>query len=58
MMRREGWNFPGEDYPPPESVTIAGKEVRAGDRVRLDPGPRRRYRVREEKPASRLTQRP
>ena len=36
-MRREGWNFPGEDYPPPESVTIAGKEVRAGDRVRLHP---------------------
>ena len=37
MMRREGWNFPGEDFPPPESVTIAGKEVRAGDRVRLHP---------------------
>ncbi len=25
MMPRGGWNFPGEDYPPPESVTIAGK---------------------------------
>jgi hypothetical protein len=36
MMRR-GWNFPGEDYPPPESVTIAGREVRAGDRVCLHP---------------------
>ncbi|TMD45018.1 MAG: hypothetical protein E6I93_17120 [Chloroflexi bacterium] len=31
MMRREGWNFPGEDYPPPESVTIAGKEVSRAD---------------------------
>jgi len=37
MMRRGGWNFPGEDYPPPESVIIAGIEVRAGDRVRLHP---------------------
>ncbi len=37
MMPRGGWNFPGEDYPPPESITIAGKEVRAGDRVRLHP---------------------
>ena len=36
-MRRGGWDFPGEDYPPPESVTIAGKEVKAGDRVRLLP---------------------
>lgn len=31
-------NFPGEDYPPPESVLIAGKEVRAGDSVCLRPG--------------------
>lgn len=38
MMRRRGWSFPGEDYPPPESITIDGKEVRAGDRVRLHPG--------------------
>ena len=40
MIRRGGWDFPGfpgEDYPPPEFVTIAGKEVRAGDRVRLHP---------------------
>src|SRR2546430_17462920 len=37
MMRRGGWDFPGEDYPPPESITIAGREVRAGDRVRLHP---------------------
>ena len=35
MIRRGGWDFPGEDYPPPESITITGKEVRAGDRVRL-----------------------
>jgi len=33
-------NFPGEDYPPPESVLVAGKEVRAGDRVVLRPGAR------------------
>ena len=32
-----GWNFPGEDYPPPASVLIAGREVRAGHRVRLHP---------------------
>ena len=31
------WNFPGEDYPPPASVLIAGKAVKAGDRVRLHP---------------------
>ncbi|BCL79354.1 hypothetical protein ccbrp13_18190 [Ktedonobacteria bacterium brp13] len=40
MIRRGGWDFPGfpgEDYPPPVSVTIAGKEVRAGTRVRLCP---------------------
>ena len=37
MIHRRDWDFPGEDYPPPESVTIAGKEVRAGDRVRLHP---------------------
>ena len=37
MMRRGGWSFPGEDYPPPESITIEGREVRAGDRVRLRP---------------------
>jgi hypothetical protein len=33
-------SFPGEDYPPPASVLVAGKEVRAGDRVRLHPGRR------------------
>jgi hypothetical protein len=32
-----GRDFPGEDYPPPESVLIAGKEVKAGNRVRLHP---------------------
>ena len=40
MIRRGGWDFPGfpgEDYPPPESITIAGREVKAGDRVRLHP---------------------
>lgn len=30
-------SFPGEDYPPPESVVIGGKEVRAGNSVRLHP---------------------
>lgn len=34
---RSGWDFPGEDYLPPASVLIAGKEVKAGDRVRLRP---------------------
>lgn len=33
-------SFPGEDYPPPESVLLGGKEVKAGDRVRLHPGRR------------------
>jgi hypothetical protein len=37
MIRRGGWEFPGEDNPPPASVTIAGTEVKAGDRVRLHP---------------------
>ena len=32
--------YPGSDYPPPEFVSIAGKEVRAGDRVRLHPSAR------------------
>lgn len=31
-------DFSGEDYPPPPSVYIAGKEVKAGDHVRLRPG--------------------
>ncbi len=35
-------DFPGEDYPPPASVHIAGKEVKAGDRVLLRPGRMRR----------------
>src|SRR5579875_924109 len=33
-----GWTFPGEDYPPPEMIIIAGRQVRAGTRVRLCPG--------------------
>ena len=37
MIHRRDWDFPGEDYPPPESITIAGREVKAGDRVRLHP---------------------
>ena len=36
-MRQMDWNFPGEDYPPPTSIQIAGREVRAGDSVRLMP---------------------
>ena len=32
------FQFPGEDYPPPTSVRITGKEVKAGDTVRLRPG--------------------
>src|SRR6266496_98290 len=31
-------DYPGEDYPPPASVLIAGREVKAGDSVRLRPG--------------------
>lgn len=44
MIGRGRWDFPGfpgEDYLPPESITIAGKEVRAGTRVRLCPHRRR-----------------
>ena len=44
MIRSGGWDFPGfpgEDYPPPESITIDGKEVKAGTRVRLCPKKRR-----------------
>jgi hypothetical protein len=36
-MSSANWNFPGEDYPPPKSVLIAGREVKAGDRVCLRP---------------------
>jgi hypothetical protein len=36
-MNKINWNFPGEDYPPPDSVLIAGKEVKAGDNVLLRP---------------------
>ena len=32
------FQFPGEDYPPPASILIRGKEVKAGDNVRLHPG--------------------
>lgn len=34
-MSNVDWNFPGEDYLPPQSVLVAGREVRAGDRVRV-----------------------
>lgn len=37
-MNQAHLNFPGEDYLPPESVLIAGKEVRAGEHVILRPG--------------------
>jgi len=46
-MSNVGWNFPGEDYPPPESVLVAGQEVKAGDRVRL-----RACRRNAERPGS------
>lgn len=36
-MSNVDWNYPGEDYPPPPSVLIAGREVKAGDNVRLHP---------------------
>ena len=29
--------YPGSDYPPPEVVQVAGKEVKAGDSVLLRP---------------------
>jgi hypothetical protein len=31
-------DYPGEDYPPPESIVIAGRVVKAGDSVLLRPG--------------------
>lgn len=37
-MSNRNRDFPGEDYAPPESVFIAGKMVKAGDRVLLHPG--------------------
>ncbi|HEY0754117.1 MAG TPA: hypothetical protein VGD98_09165 [Ktedonobacteraceae bacterium] len=39
-MNSTNWNFPGEDYLPPESVQIAGRTVKAGDQVLLCPGRR------------------
>lgn len=36
-MSNADWSYPGEDYPPPTSVTIAGGEAKAGDIVRLHP---------------------
>ncbi|HEV2582678.1 MAG TPA: hypothetical protein VGT44_17605 [Ktedonobacteraceae bacterium] len=39
-MSNVNWNFPGEDALPPESVLVAGSEVKAGDRVILHPGRR------------------
>lgn len=29
--------YPGSDYPPPETILIAGKQVKAGDSVLLQP---------------------
>jgi hydrogenase maturation protease len=37
-MKSANRDFPGEDYAPPESVAIAGRMVKAGDRVLLRPG--------------------
>jgi len=37
-MSNRNSDFPGEDYAPPESVFIAGKLVKAGDKVLLHPG--------------------
>ena len=37
-MNSADWDYPGEGYPPPTSVLIAGREVKAGDSVRLRPG--------------------
>jgi hydrogenase maturation protease len=37
-MSRTNRDFPGEDYAPPEFVVIAGRMVKAGDRVLLRPG--------------------
>ena len=37
-MSRTNRDFPGEDYAPPESIVIAGRMVKAGDRVLLRPG--------------------
>ena len=44
-MSRGHRDLPGEDYPPPESVVIAGKVVKAGDRVLLRPGRGRNGRL-------------
>ncbi|MBX5448519.1 hypothetical protein [Thermogemmatispora sp.] len=38
LTANDGWVFPGEDSRPPETITIAGHQVRAGTRVRLCPG--------------------
>lgn len=35
-----GKDYPGEDYPPPASVLIDGREVKVGDRIRLHPAAR------------------
>jgi len=37
-MSNTNRDFPGEDYAPPESIVIAGRMVKAGDRVLLRPG--------------------
>lgn len=37
-MNNADRGYPGEDYPPPESIVIGNREVKAGDRVRLRPG--------------------
>jgi len=36
-MNSAAWDYPGEDYPPPAFVLIEGREVKAGDCVRLHP---------------------
>ncbi|HET8847068.1 MAG TPA: hypothetical protein VFN35_36740, partial [Ktedonobacteraceae bacterium] len=36
----QAYGYPGEDYPPPTTVRLAGKEARVGDRVRLHPNAR------------------
>jgi hypothetical protein len=39
-MSATNWHWPGEDYLPPASLVVDGREVKAGDRVRLRPAAR------------------
>jgi hypothetical protein len=39
-MSSTNWKFPGEDYLPPQSVLIAGRAIKVGDRICLRPGRR------------------